>query len=188
MKHNKVAGIAIVGAALALSPAAEAQNVINANSHGQAGALIALGGFGGWGGGGRIDLEYQLHFRGRYEGPGLGLGVTLPLWAGFGIGFEGRFMYDIQPIAGTAFFITPYVGLSTGFWSWAYNCGGGGRTCVGAGYFWLGPELGLDFKVVLFDRLLIGFRLPGFSLPILVGNNAGIGWGFHAGFTIGVTF
>lgn len=187
MKHWQIAGAALVGAALSLSQTASAQNIINSNSHGQAGVLNFGGGYGGWGGGARVDLEYQLHFNRRYEGPGIGLGVTLPLWAGFGVGFEGRFMYDIQPISNVAFLITPYIGLSTGFWSWTAYCNGAG--CTGAGAFWIGPEGGLDLKVILFDRLMIGLRPLGISLPFVFHNGgANFGWGWHGAFILGVTF
>jgi hypothetical protein len=182
MKHGKIAGVALVGAVLSVSQIASAQNEIKSNSHGQAGVLNFGGGYGGWGFGARVDLEYQLHFNRRYEGPALGLGLTFPLWAGFGLGFEGRFMYDIQPIPNVAFFIAPYLGLSTGFWSYCYYLVG----CYGA--FWLGPELGLDLKIIIFDRWLIGLRPIGFSVPFFVGDRFNWGWGYHGAFLIGVTF
>ncbi|MBL8679777.1 MAG: hypothetical protein JNK05_11455 [Myxococcales bacterium] len=181
MKHNYLAGAAVLGAALAFSTTANAQNVINANNHGMAGALNFAGGYGYLGGGGRLEIEYQFHFNRRYEGPGIGLGIQLPFWAGFGIGFQGRFIYDIQPISNVAFFITPYGGLSLGFWNYceAGRCGG----------FWVAPELGLELKVVLFDRLLLGFRPIGISIPFAFGGwRDSVWWGYHAGFTIGVTF
>jgi len=95
-------------------------------------------------------------------------------------------MYDIQPIPNVAFLITPYIGLSTGFWSWSAYCYGAG--CTASGAFWIGPELGLDLKIVLFDRLLLGLRPIGFSLPFVFHNRANFGWGYHGAFTIGVTF
>jgi hypothetical protein len=187
MKHWKIAGAALIGAALSLSNTASAQNILGSNSHGQAGVLTFGGGYGGWGGGARVDLEYQNHFGGGYRGAGFGVGLTLPLWAGFGIGAEARFIYDWQPIPNVAFLITPYVGLSAGFWSWNGYCAGG--SCAGSAAFWFGPELGLELKVVLFDRLLLGFRPLGINLPFVLHNNGlNFGWGYHAAFSIGVTF
>ncbi len=187
MNHWKIAGAAALGAALSLSNTATAQNIINSNSRGQAIALVGGGGAGIWGGGGRVDIEYQMHFNRRYEGLGIGVGVTLPLWAGFGIGAEGRIIYDWQPISNVAFFVTPYGGLSAGFWSWTYGCGAGGP-CAGASWFWLGLEAGLELKVVLFDRLMLGLRPVGLSVPFLIGNGFNAGFGYHGGGTIGVTF
>ena len=183
MKLKLLAGASVLGAVLMTANTAQAQNVLGGNSRGQAAALYAGGGYG-FAGGGRLDLEYQRHFGGSYQGAGLGLGLTLPLWGGWALGFEGRFMYDIQPIAGTAFFITPYIGASLGFWGcWSGN----GSGCNGA--FWVGPEAGLDFKVILFDRLILGLRLPGLSVPLVFApGGVGIAWNLYGAFNIGVTF
>lgn len=157
-----------------------AQGVLDGNSRGMAVAAHLGGGYGSYNGGGHGDIEFQYHFGGRYVGPGIGVGISLPISYGFGIGLEGRFVYDIQPIAGKAFFVTPYVGAVIGFWN--FNDGRGNS----AGYLWLGPQLGLDLNFVLFDRLLLGIRPLGITIPILFGQ--GIGWGYHSALTIGVTF
>lgn len=187
MNHRKIAGVAVLGAALALSNSASAQNILSPNTRGRAVVLNLGGGYGGWGGGARVDLEYQQHFRGRYEGPGFGVGLTFPLWAGFGIGVEGRFMYDWQPIPDVAFLVTPYIGLSAGFWSWTYYCGGGGG-CAGAAAAWIGPEAGLDLKFVLFERFVLGFRPVGISVPFVAYNGFNAGWGYHGALILGLTF
>jgi hypothetical protein len=158
-----------------------AQGVLDHNSRGMAVAAHLGGGFSHYGGGGgQGDIEFQYHFGGRYVGPGIGVGINLPLVYGFGIGLEGRFVYDIQPVAGKAFFVTPYVGAVIGFWNWNDGRGNSG------GYLWLGPQLGLDLNFVLFDRLLLGIRPLGISIPIYFGY--GTGWGYHSALTIGVTF
>jgi hypothetical protein len=185
MKHSYFAAAAVLGATLAISTTANAQDVVGDNSRPTAFVGNFGGGFGSGFGGGRVELEFQYHMRGRQQGPGFGVGLLVPLWAGAGIGAQGRFMYDIQVIPNVAFLITPYVGLSAGFWNrW---CGGGRDGYCGGG--WIGPELGLELKLILLDRLLIGIRPVGLSLPIGLGyGNDWFWWGYHGAFIIGVTF
>lgn len=163
----------------AMGGEALAQGVLDENSRGMAVALHLGGGYSNFDVGGNGDIEFQYHFRGRYIGPGIGVGVSLPVGYGFGLGVEGRFVYDIEVIAGKAFYITPYVGALVGFLN--YNAHG-----VSGGYLWLGLQAGLELNFVLFNRLLLGIRPIGLHIPFYFGY--GIGYGYNGALTIGVTF
>ncbi|MDP3278682.1 MAG: hypothetical protein Q8Q09_26060 [Deltaproteobacteria bacterium] len=158
-----------------------AQGVLDQNTRGSAVALHLGGGYGSYLGAGQGDIELQLHFGRSYAGPGIAVGLSLPIANGLGIGVEGRFVYDIQLIPGKAFFITPYVGAIVGFWNWHDGRGSS------AGYLWLGPQFGLDLNFVLFDRLLLGVRPIGVTIPVFFGG-PGVHWSYHSALTIGITF
>ncbi|MDP3275283.1 MAG: hypothetical protein Q8Q09_08830 [Deltaproteobacteria bacterium] len=182
--RGSFAARAIVGATLALAvtaPGADAfaQGVLTNNTRGTALAAHIGGGYGSYAVSGQSDFELQMHFAPRYVGAGLAVGVSMPIGFGYGFGLEGRFLYDIQLIPNAAFFITPYIGAIVGYWNWDH----GG---VNGGYAWVGPQFGVDLNFVLFDRLLLGVRPLGVTVPVLFGN--GVYWAYHSALTIGVTF
>jgi hypothetical protein len=178
---------ALFVAALALPSIGHAQSGLSAHSRGRALALNALAGAGSVGGRARAHLEYQQHFGPAYHEHMVGVGLA---FAGGGapfLGVTGRYQYDFKPIDGVAFFLSPYGGLEVGI---AFApCGGGSGpaltdTCAGFG---LAPVAGLDLKLIVVDRLLLGLRPVGLVFPIGFGGLASASWGFEGGVTIGLT-
>jgi hypothetical protein len=178
---KKLAAIAVVGAALSVTQTAQAQNVISGHSRGLAVALNATGGWGYWGGRARINPEFQLHFGGNYEAHMLGLGLAFAGESGNYLAVTARYQYDYKPIGNVAFFISPYAGADIGMVF--YRCGGT-NDCAA---FALSPMLGLDLKLIMFDRLLLGIRPIGLVFPIGFGGRLS-GWGLEGGVSIGITF
>jgi hypothetical protein len=173
-------------AALAIPSVSQAQSGLSAHSRGRALALNALAGAGSVGGRARAHLEYQQHFGPSYHEHMVGVGLSLAGGGAPFLGVSGRYQYDFKPIENVAFFLSPYAGLELGL---AFApCGGSGATlsdtCAGFG---LAPVAGLDLKLIVVDRLLLGLRPVGLVFPIGFGGLAGATWGFEGGITIGLT-
>lgn len=182
MKHtSKLLAGAALGAALALAaPEASAQGILSGNSR-RMGATLNIGGsayFTGIGGGAfRLTPEFHYAFGGRgMAGPAIGVGLDL-LIPGFGIGAFGRFAYNIQPIDGVAFFITPYGGLSVG-----------GVFNDAFAAFYLGIHFGGEVRFIFADRFFLTVRPIGFTVPIYIGSAGGAGFGYDGAFGVGATF
>lgn len=180
---KKLAAIAVVGAALSVTQTAQAQNVLSGHSRGMAVALNATGGWGYWGGRARLNPEFQLHFGGNYEAHMLGLGLAFAGGYGNYLALTARYQYDIKPISNVAFFISPYAGADIGMVFYRGSCGGT-NDCAA---FVLSPAVGLDLKLIIVDRLLLGIRPIGLVFPLGFGGY-GYGYGFEGGVSIGITF
>ncbi|MFO0560640.1 MAG: hypothetical protein U0269_21675 [Polyangiales bacterium] len=184
MKHtNKLLAGAALGAALALAaPEASAQGILSGNSR-RMGATLNIGGSIGAGiGAFRLTPEFHYAFGGRgMTGPAIGVGVDL-LIPGFGVGAFGRFAWNIQPLDGVSFFITPYGGLSVG-----------GLFGELASLFYLGIHFGGEVRFIFADRFFLTVRPIGFTVPITVGEvggmaGGGAGFGYDGAFGLGATF
>jgi hypothetical protein len=180
---KKLAAIAVVGAALSVTTTAQAQSALSGHSRGMAVALNATGGWGYWGGRARLNPEFQLHFGGNYEAHMLGIGLAFAGDSGNYLALTARYQYDYKPIGNVAFFISPYAGADIGMVFYNGVCGGSNNCAA----FVLSPMLGLDLKLIIADRLLLGIRPIGLVFPIAFGGRNS-GWGLEGGVSIGITF
>ncbi len=187
MKHARLwlSGAAL-GAALALAaPNASAQGALSGNSR-RMGATLNLGGSIGIAGGGgavgvgaafRLNPEFHYSFGEGMRGPAIGVGLDMYI-PGFGIGALGRFQYNIQPIEGVAFLITPYGGLTAG-----------GIFGGGFGAFLLAFHFGGELRLILADRGFLTFRPIGFSVPLFIGDLGALAFfNYDIAFGGGATF
>jgi hypothetical protein len=181
MKGSKTLALAFAAVTTALSGTAAAQSVLGGNSRPNAfsfnvGPWINLESGGATA---RINPEFQVHFGGRYEGPAFNIGLDiLPQFRGVLLAVAPRFQYDVQLLPGTAFFLSPYGGMDIGL-----------TTSSGASAFVMAPTVGLDLKVLLVNRLLLGFRPIGIMVPLFFGGGGvSSSVGYDIGFAIGVAF
>lgn len=169
---------AAVGLALStLAPEASAQGILSGNSR-RMGATLNFGGTVGAGiGAFHLTPEFHIAFGGRgMAGPSLGVGVDMII-PGFGVGAMGRFAWSFQPIADTAFFVTPYGGLTAGG---VFNDAGA--------MFYLGIHFGGELRFILADRFFLLVRPLGFTVPIFIGDFGGAGFGWDGMLGVGATF
>jgi hypothetical protein len=181
MMSSKGAALAVAAITLALSNTASAQSAVSGNTRPNAfsfnvGPAIDLETGGATA---RINPEFQVHFGGRYEGPAFNIGLDiLPQFRGVVLAVAPRFQYDVQLLPGTAFFLSPYGGMDIGL-----------RTSSGGSAFVMAPVVGLDLKVIVVNRLLLGFRPIGIMVPLtFAGGGVGASIGYDIAFSIGVTF
>ncbi len=172
-----LSAIVVAAVALSVSPA-NAEGIVSANSRRMA-ATLNVGGTalfaGPLGGGFRVTPEFHFAFGWRgVAGPSIGVGLDL-LVPGVGLGAFARFSYNIQPLDGVAFFVTPYGGLTAG----------GVFNDLFAG-FYLGVHFGGEVRFIFADRFFLTVRPLGFSVPIFVG--AGVGFGYDGALGFGATF
>ncbi len=181
MKTAWIQGATLATAMVSFSFESHAQYLLSRHDRGTALAVSGFGGFGFERGGvGRVQLELQHHFTGTYEGPMIGVGLSASGGWGGHYAIGGRFQWDIKVFPNTAFFLSPYIGADFGLW---YNgCGGG--PCLGFG---LMPYAGLEWRIIIANRLLLGVRLPGIVVPFWLGYSTPYWFAFEGGVTIGIT-
>lgn len=142
---------------------------------------------------GRLNPEFQVHLGRGFQGHALNVGLAAVYWPNEGgpsACLAARYQYDHQLVRGTPFFVSPYVGLDAGLG--IFNVADGG-TVRYRGV--LMPSAGLELKVVLARRLLLGFRPLGFTFPVFLGGTSSSGAFlyeydvlYEVGATLGATF
>lgn len=115
----------------------------------------------------RVNAEWQLHRGNRYEGHSFNIGPAVMWWPNEGgptVSLAARYQFDHQLVPGTPFFVSPYVGLEAGmgFFDLIFEDSQPRFEFVTA------PMAGLDVKVLLGPRLVLGFRPIGFTMPFFI--------------------
>ncbi len=181
MKTSSIFRAALATAMVSIASESHAQDVLSQHDRGTALVVSGFGGFGfDRGGAGRVQLELQHHFGGIYQGPMLGIGLSAAGgWGGY-YALGARLQWDIKLFRNTAFFLSPYIGADVGLW---YN-GCSGSACLGFGVM---PYAGLEWRIIIANRLLLGLRLPGIIVPVWLGYATPYWFGLEGGVTIGIT-
>ncbi len=115
----------------------------------------------------RINPELQFHRESRYGGHALGLGIAFVPWPNEGgpsFAFAPRYQFDHQLVPGTPFFVSPFVGLDVGLG--VFNVFNGNEPRF---RFVLAPSAGVDVKILLGQRMVLGFRPIGVTVPMFWG-------------------
>lgn len=185
MLKQILSGAVVAVALTAAASNADAQSLLGSYSRGSAialnaGSYINFYDYGDYRTfrGLRLNPELQFHGRGAYAYGGAAIGVDM--YPGYynmmAIGMSVRGFYDIPVISGAAFYLSPYIGATFG-------------AVLGnnAGFF-VSPSAGLELKLVLVDRVLLGFRPIGIGMPIVFNQSTNVNFGYDAAVTLGITF
>jgi hypothetical protein len=130
-----------------------------------AGPMIGVLGGGAFG---RINPEIQLHRAPRYEGHAFNIGLAIVIWPNEGgpsFSVAPRYQFDHQLVPGTKFFVSPYAGLDLGLGVFdVFSDSSEVRFALIAA-----PLAGLDVKLLLSNRMVLGFRPIGVTVPVFIG-------------------
>lgn len=115
----------------------------------------------------RINPEWQLHRGTRFEGHTFNIGPSIMWWPNEGgpsVSLSARYQFDHQLVPGTPFFVSPYVGLEAGmgFFNLLGEDSEPRFVFVGA------PIAGLEVKLLIGQRLVLGFRPIGLTMPFFI--------------------
>jgi hypothetical protein len=136
----------------------------------------------------RINPEFQLHQGRRFDGHMFGIGLAVVPWPnerGPSFAVSARWQYDHQLVSGTPFFVSPYAGADVGLGIFDLVDSDGPLRFR----FVAAPMVGLDVKLVINERWLLGFRPIGITVPLFIGGpSVTVDVLYDISFTVGLTF